>query len=71
MSNALFRGANVTAARIFFELRDWNGLETYSVPSLVLNPPLAVRIILDGWDAASLRRSTGDLCFVASSSGTL
>jgi len=38
------RGVNLTMARkVFGALLGINGFETYMVPSLVLNPPLAVR----------------------------
>jgi hypothetical protein len=61
VSKALFRGVNETIAlsfRLFFDL---NGLETWIVPSSVLNPPLTVRPMIGGISGgASLL-----LCFVA------
>lgn len=47
ISNAECRGVKVTRARNFFDSLDLYGLETYTVPAEVSNPPVGVRVMVD------------------------
>lgn len=46
-------GVKVTRARHRFDARERNGLETWMVPSAVLNPPVGEREVTSGVSAGS------------------